>query len=248
LWHAAAAKVIATGTTESGPITSVAVSGEQDRVAASSEAGRITIWAIDDFVAPLAAISGPAPVNEVVFTPAGDLAAAGSDGVVRFWRENGSSAREPISVDSNGDAVLGVAVSPDGRMLAAATATDGVILWNLESDESGPTLNAQQPAPLDVAFTPDGAAFVSTNRQGVLTLWNTETGSAVGARISVHVAPVWRAAVTGNNVVVSASEDGRVAALDVLDVERACELGAVALDPRARARYLGTRPPTGCRE
>jgi hypothetical protein len=42
------------------------------------------------------------------------------------------------------------------------------------------------------------------------------------------------------------SEDGRLATLDVLDLHRACELGAGALEARARTCYLGERRPVGC--
>ena len=146
----------------------------------------------------------------------------------------------------NRDAVFSVAVSPDGRLLAAASATDGVTLWDVDSGTRGPSLNGQQTAPLDVAFTPDGGAVVSSNRQGVVTLWNAASGQAIGARFTYHTDAVWRVAITPASVVVTASEDGRLATLDVLDLHRACELGAGALDTRARTRYLGERRPVGC--
>ena len=79
-----------------------------------------------------------------------------------------------------------------------------------------------------------------------MTLWNTATGQSIGPRFQYHSDAVWQTAVAGD-VVVSASEDGTVRRLDVLDVDRACELGAGALDPRAREHYLGDREPLGCR-
>jgi hypothetical protein len=80
----------------------------------------------------------------------------------------------------------------------------------------------------------------------VVTLWNAASGQAIGARFAYHTDAVWRVAITPASVVVTASEDGRLATLDVLDLHRACELGAGALDARARARYLGERRPVGC--
>ncbi len=229
-----------------GAITSVAVSPDSKRVAASGSNGAVRVWTAADLEGPIAQTEPSGGINKVVFTQAGDLVTAGSDGTVHFWHGDGSQARPPLSVDANRDAVFSVAVSVDGRLLAAASATDGVTLWDVDSGRRGPSLNGQQTAPLDVVFTPDGDAFVSSNRQGVVTLWNAASGQAIGARFTYHTDAVWRVAVTPASVVVTASEDGRLATLDVLDLHRACELGAGALDARARARYLGERRPVGC--
>ena len=79
-----------------------------------------------------------------------------------------------------------------------------------------------------------------------MTLWNSVTGQSVGPRFDDHSDAVWRTAVSPSGAVYSASEDGTVSRLDVLDVSQACEMGTGALDPRARERYLGDREPIGC--
>jgi WD40 repeat protein len=186
-------------------------------------------------------------VNDVAFMGSGGLVSANSDGTVRFWRRNGSEARPALAVDRDGDAVFGLAVTDNGKLLAAATATDGVTLWRLDSRERGPDLNGQPADPLDVSFTGDGEALVTSNRAGLVTLWNARTGQSIGPRFDHHHGKaVWRLGVTRRSVIVTAGGDGTLAMLDTLDLERACELGAGSLDPRARARYLGDRRPVGC--
>jgi WD40 repeat protein len=150
-------------------------------------------------------------------------------------------------VDSDADALHSVAVSHDGDRLAAATAPDGVTLWDLSTRSRGMELNGQPVVPVDVMFTPDGAALVSSTREGVVSLWNSASGQAIGPRFEHHSEAIWRLAVSPDSSVTMASVDGTVTRLDVLDLERACALSLGSLDRRARDRYLGDRDPIGCR-
>ena len=167
-------------------ITSLAVSPRGDRVASSSADGVIRVWSASDLGEPLAQTSAQGGrANKVVFTGSGDLVAAYDDGKVRFWRADGSEQRGALRVDADGDAVFSVAVSPDGKLLAAATATDGITLWRLDDDEPASELNGQPIGPIDAVFTPDGTTLVSASREGIVTLWNSVTGQSVGPTIRI---------------------------------------------------------------
>ncbi len=250
LWNVqSGASIVTREHAADGRITSVAISPDGKSVASSSSNGVVRLWSASDLAGPLAETpSVGASVNEVVFMRSGRLVSANSDGMIRFWKRDGSEARPTLAVDPDGDAVFGVAVTSDSKFLAAATATDGVTLWHVDSGKRGSELNGQPADPLDVVFTDDGEALVSTNREGVVTLWNTQTGQSIGPRFEYHKGQaVWRVAVTHRSVVVTAGWDGTVALLDALDLDRACELGAGSLDRRARDRYLGNREPIGCK-
>ncbi len=238
----------AVATVETGsPVTDVAVNADGALVASSGSDGIVRFWTTDDLSDPVAQTAAVAAgANAVVFSGTSEVVAAYGDGRVRFWRRDGSEMRDALQVDSDGDAVFSVAVSPDRSLLAAAGATDGVTLWNIETGERRSELNGQPAAPLDVAFTSRGDALVSSNREGIVTLWNSATGQAIGPRYEYHDGKVWRLAVTPGSVVVTAGDDGTLATLDVLSLDRACDLGAGSLDRRARERYLGDREPIGC--
>jgi WD40 repeat protein/tRNA A-37 threonylcarbamoyl transferase component Bud32 len=248
LWDPASGQLLAENEQASpGGITSIAVAPAGDLIATSSADGAIRLWTPDDLAEPVALTPAQTvPATKVVFTGSGELVASYGDGQVRFWNRDGSEARSPLMVDDDHDAVFSVAVSPDQRLLAVATATDGVTIWDLDTDRQSSQLNGQPIDAIDVAFTPDGTALVSATRRGVITLWNSVAGQAIGPRFQHHTDAVWRLAVTPSSAVISASEDGTVSRLDSLDLGRACQLGAPALDRRARDRYLGDREPIAC--
>jgi len=247
IWDVESRRILSSSDATGAAITSVAVNDEGTSVAASAADGVVRVYALSDLREPSAQTEPtPASSNKVVFAASGDLVAAYSDGEVRFWNADGSSAGSPLQVDDDEDVVFSVAVSPDERSLAAATATNGVTVWDLDTRERRSELNGQPVDPIDVAFVPDGTALVSANRAGIVTLWNAATGQAIGPRFRYHADAVWRVGIASDAAVFTASEDGTVQSLDVLDVGRACELGAGALDPRARERFLGDRAPIGC--
>jgi WD40 repeat protein len=210
----------------------------------------VRIWSGPDLARAVASTEAvPGGVNQVVFTGGNELVTANSDGTVRFWHLDGKESRPPLPVDPDGDVVFAVAVTPDGYELAAATATDDVTLWDLRTRRLRAELNGQPPVPLAVAFTDDGDALVSANNGGIVTLWNAATGEGLGPRFEYHDGrPVRRVAIDAHGVVTSAGEDGKVVALNALDLREACHLAEGAFDVRARTRFLGDREPEGCPE
>jgi WD40 repeat protein len=215
--------------------------------ATSSADGVLRVWNAGDLERPLAETPSPGTsANAITVLRSGDLVAAYDDGRVRFWNEDGSEARKPLQVDSDGDRVFSVASSPDEQILAAATSTEGVTLWEADSGKPRRHLNGQPVELVDVVFTPDGTAVVGSSRKGVVAVWNVATGQGLGPRFRYHTDAIWQMAMTSTSALYTASEDGTVARLDALDIGRACELAAGALSGAAHDRYLGSRPQIGC--
>ena len=228
------------------PITSVAVSRDGRTIASADGRGIVRVWSAEDLDPVAATEPHPGGVNDLTFTPSGEIVAAGNDGTVAFWTTDASAARDDLVVDPDGDSVRSTAVSPDGKVLVVANA-NGVTLWDLDTGVQRPPLNGQPAAPLDVEFSPDGEWIASTSSDGTVALWDSGTGEDLGARFSYHDEAVWHAAITTDSVLVTASVDGSVRFLDVLDWRLACKLGAGALDRRNRQNYLGGAQPVGCR-
>jgi WD40 repeat protein/tRNA A-37 threonylcarbamoyl transferase component Bud32 len=84
--------------------------------------------------------------------------------------------------------VVGVAISPDGKTLAACAIDGTVKLWDLGSGQCRRTLSAHQGACRDVAFSPDGKLLASVGDDRQVKLWDL---AGEGARSMAYVHPDW---------------------------------------------------------
>jgi WD40 repeat protein len=73
-------------------------------------------------------------------------------------------------------AVTAVAFSPDGRLLASASADRTVKLWDLISGKEVGTLKGHMARVNGVAFSPDGRRLASASDDKTVKIWETATG------------------------------------------------------------------------
>jgi WD40 repeat protein len=229
-------------------ITSVAVSPDGSLVASSSDDGTVRIWNARDLT-PRTEALGPHPggAEKVVFTPDGErIVTVAFDGKVRVW---GTDGKKEVTIEASDDALWSVAVSPDGSLLATAGGDEMVRLWDL-ADPSAPQpeLTPHPAGATDVAFTDDGETLVTTSRDGSVRMWDRRTGQPLGRRpFTSHTDTVWRLALGHDHPVVwTAGKDGQVQSIDVLDIERACDLAAESFDRRQRDRFIAGEQLRAC--
>lgn len=104
----------------------------------------------------------------LVFQPQGKrFAVAGSQGVHIYSTEGGS----PEATLDSPAALLSLAYSPDGRILAGGDAAGNVHLWDAGSGELLRTIAAHTDAVQALAFRPDGYLLFTGSADGTIGVW-----------------------------------------------------------------------------
>ncbi|MDN2565925.1 caspase family protein [Aquibium sp. A9E412] len=126
-------------------------------------------------------------VYAVAFSPDGAwLAAGGQDGYAYVWRRDAAAPAgwTPHSrLDGDSWHIARLAFAADGTRLVAATADNGIRLWDMQSEREI-ALPAAADALRDtsvraLAVSPDGSLFATGNRDGLVQVWRAADGALV---------------------------------------------------------------------
>ncbi|MGI9472607.1 MAG: WD40 repeat domain-containing protein [Rubripirellula sp.] len=129
-----------------------------------------------------------------------------------FDVRNGRVVRDFGEVHS--DTVLGLAFSPDGRMLASSAADKTIRLFDLAQGKAIRSLEGHTHHVLSIAWQDDAQTLASASADQTLKVWNIETGEQRRTISGFNKEITAVAFVQSGNQVMTACADGQVRLYD----------------------------------
>ena len=147
---------------------------------ASAGDNSVRLWDVDTGAVRKVLRGHQKSVETVAFSGDGQvLASGGFDETARAWDV---ATGKLLATFQHDDPVLAVAISPDGKAIASASARWGdgfygqapanVQVWDVATSKPIATLPEQPNQVFAVVFTPDGKSLITASLSGAVTLWD----------------------------------------------------------------------------
>ena len=136
----------------------------------------LRIWPLWEAGSPRI-VTLPAPLNSVVVAPNGEIITAGATGKVFFLSAAGALQGE---VEAAAVPVIALAVSGNGRLVAASSIRGAVAIISRENRSLEQTLVGPGLPAWSVAFLPDNGTLLTGGTDRLIRRWNALTGEHMG--------------------------------------------------------------------
>ncbi len=184
------------------------------------------VWLIDMETKQISELSGyGSSVKTVVFSPdSRTVFAGGWGGKIVAWDVATRKITKTL-LGHTGD-VVGLAVHPNGKLLASASWDHTIRVWTLDlpADPKPRVLTEHSGIVNEVTFSPDGSQLASAGEDGAVNVWETKSWKTT-TTLRGHDGVVHHVSFSpGGKSVVSTGQDGQ---LKLWDLTRS-QLGVVA--------------------
>ena len=222
LWNVKTKQEICTLFGHSHAVKSVAFSSDGKLLASGSWDKTVKLWDVKTEKEICTLRGHQLQVSAVAFSPipcsGGILASASFDRTVRIWQvdqafeclaelKNLRNDNFASTLSGHAWAVLTVAFSPNGKILATGSDDNTIKLWEVDTGQLICTLLGHSWSVVAVTFSTDGEMLISGSRDKTVKLWRVSTKKEI-ATLSGHVDSVSAIAVSPDaQQIVSGSRD-----------------------------------------
>ncbi len=107
------------------------------------------------------------------------FAVSAKQAAIQAWDVGAAAPGRRIALPGNGRVITALAVAPDGKSLAAASADHTVRVWDLASNgqtEVWHAVGSSKSSWAALMFSPDSRLVAAASREGMVKLWDAVTG------------------------------------------------------------------------
>lgn len=157
-------------------------------------------------------INYKASIRELSQDSAGNkLAVSSTDGVVTTWDISMKNRNKIQSVQGNKDRGVGVALSPDGKIIATSLDDNSVMLWNLKSGKPLKTFKGHAGFVYGLSFNSKGNFLATASDDKTVKIWNINSDNNFRNLPLNHTAPVRTVTFDPDDrLIASAGADGLI--------------------------------------
>lgn len=161
----------------SDQIRQLAYSPDGGRLAAVGHDGMVTIWNMQKGEPEQRWRAHETSAFSLAFLGQQKLVTGGGSGEIKLWDLSGP--KELQSFVGHDGKVMGLAVSPDGRLLASGAVDKTARIWNLRTGHCERVLKGHRSRVRSVAFSPDGKTLATGSWDKTLRLWRVRDGKLI---------------------------------------------------------------------
>ncbi|MCA9905594.1 MAG: WD40 repeat domain-containing protein, partial [Anaerolineae bacterium] len=247
LWDIADADAPAQDVTDLDfPLYSLAVSQDGTLVAAGGDDPAAYVVALGDDQPTLPPLTSESPADEVYALAfnGGTLLAGDGDGQIQIWDTATGTLRGSIET-ANHSPVSALAVSPDGRLIAAGTRAGIIYIYDATTlAQVRGAFEGHIDWVVGLAFDSRGQTLASASHDETVRVWDVASGQSYALEGHVSELPnqwVTDVAFEAGDTLYSLGRDGRLIAWELKVAEwrdQACTLASRNLTPDEWASYF----------
>jgi WD40 repeat protein/mono/diheme cytochrome c family protein len=194
VWDVESGRTLSVLREHTDAVFAVAFSSDDAWVASGAGDRSVKVWDAQKGVRLYTLSDATDVVTTVQFRPAPalELTAAGNDKTIRTWAVTADAGRQTRTVLAHTAPILAIRYSPDGKLLASASADRTVKIWNADTLTELRALERQPDWPQALAWSPDGRTLAVGRYDGSVALYDAATGRRVErTRGATTMSPRW---------------------------------------------------------